>query len=70
MLRREWLGNFYSWIVSAPMLIYGYSLAMSAANSPSQMMQYYSVDFDQNLMVSLYNGFFAAGGMLGSYLIE
>lgn len=52
------------------MLIYGYSLAMSPANNPKQMMNYYHVDFNQNLMISLFNGFFAAGGMTGSYFIE
>jgi hypothetical protein len=34
MMKHERLGDLYAWIVSASMLIYGYSLAMSAATSP------------------------------------
>lgn len=52
------------------MLIYGYYLAMSASKSTTQIMNYYQVSLDQSLMLTLFNSFFAVGGMLGSYLIE
>lgn len=70
MMKNERLGDFYCWIVSAAMLIYGYSLAMSPSISPTQLAAYYNVDFNLNLMISIYNGCFALGGMTGSYFIE
>lgn len=70
LMKSELLGDFYGWIASAPMLIYGYSLAMSASIVPNQMMDYYRVSLEQSLMLTLFNGFFAVGGMLGSYFIE
>lgn len=38
LMKNEWLGDFYAWIVSGSMLIYGYSLAMSASIIPAQVM--------------------------------
>ena len=70
LIKNERFGDFYAWIVSGSMLIYGYSLSMSASISPTQMMGYYRVSLEQTLMLTLFNAFFAAGGMFGSYLIE
>lgn len=52
------------------MLIYGYALAMSVSVDRAQMLAYYKVEFSTNLMISIFNGCFALGGMIGSYYIE
>lgn len=50
------------------MLIYGYSLTMLSASSLKDIQSYYEIDFSKDLILSTINGFFAVGGLVGSFL--
>lgn len=64
-LKNEKLGYLYCWIVTGSMILNGYSLTMLSASNLNDIKTYYGINLSKSLILSIINGSYALGGLLG-----